>query len=307
MSTYTIGSDPGDDYASYALFRAAHTEAAGDTITFRKGDTFRESIVVPTTGTAGSLVTYSTHGTGAAPIINGSTVTTTWTLDSAAIYTKTLTVAPTVIVEDDTFLRWHVWNTNVATTFASATAGSWSNNGVIAYVWCTDSLDPDTHTMEVANKTGTDVYGFYLLNKSYITIDGLQIEKCTNRGIRILINSSGGTQSNNIVQNCVVRLNGDNGIDFDSQGNATADRGSTMNAYNNTVSYNRRHGIMLGYGTVDSLADHNTCHHNGWGGVSAATGGDGISSGGASATCNPRRNVYEYNTCYNQYVTTTGI
>ena len=80
MATYTIGSDPGDDYVSWTNFHAAvPSPAAGSIISFRKGDTFREQVTVAASGSEGSPITYTSHGTGALPIINGADVIGTWT------------------------------------------------------------------------------------------------------------------------------------------------------------------------------------------------------------------------------------
>ncbi len=78
-ATYTIGSGA-DDYTTYALFRAVHTEVAGDIVSFRKGDTFRETVTAPTSGTLGNVIKYTAHGTGVNPIISGfDAYTTGWT------------------------------------------------------------------------------------------------------------------------------------------------------------------------------------------------------------------------------------
>ena len=80
MSTYTIGSDPGDDYTSWANFNTAvPSPAAGSIISFRKGDTFREQVTVAASGSEGSPITYTAHGTGADPVICGSDLVGTWT------------------------------------------------------------------------------------------------------------------------------------------------------------------------------------------------------------------------------------
>lgn len=79
MATYTIGSDVSDDYVSYAAFRAAATEAAGDIVSFRKGDTFREQITCPASGASGNVITYTAHGSGADPIIDARILQAGWT------------------------------------------------------------------------------------------------------------------------------------------------------------------------------------------------------------------------------------
>jgi len=77
-TTYHIGSDVTDDYASWTAMQVAVQEVAGDTVSFRRDETFREQVTVPNSGSSGSVITYTAHGSGAAPIINGADVVNTW-------------------------------------------------------------------------------------------------------------------------------------------------------------------------------------------------------------------------------------
>jgi len=79
MATYTIGSDVTDDYVSWAALQLDVPEADGDIVSFRKGETFRETITVPASGSStSSVITYTAHGTGANPII-GDGLVSGWT------------------------------------------------------------------------------------------------------------------------------------------------------------------------------------------------------------------------------------
>jgi len=60
----------------------AISPAAGDSVLFNKGNTWREQLTVPTSGSDGSPITFGAYGEGADPIINGSdliTPGTSWT------------------------------------------------------------------------------------------------------------------------------------------------------------------------------------------------------------------------------------
>lgn len=63
---------------------AAATLVPGDSILFRKGQTWREQLTVPESGSAGSVYTFGAFGTGAAPIISGADILTTFTQSSAS-------------------------------------------------------------------------------------------------------------------------------------------------------------------------------------------------------------------------------
>jgi hypothetical protein len=55
--------------------------AAGDSVLFRRGCTWREQLTVPTSGEAGNVITFGAYGTGANPIISGAGIITSWTSD----------------------------------------------------------------------------------------------------------------------------------------------------------------------------------------------------------------------------------
>jgi hypothetical protein len=50
---------------------AAATLEPGDTISFNKGGIWRESLIMPEDGSSGNLYTFTSHGTGDAPVISG--------------------------------------------------------------------------------------------------------------------------------------------------------------------------------------------------------------------------------------------
>ena len=59
--------------------------SAGDSVLFNKGCTWREQLTVPSSGSAGSPITFGAYGTGVAPIIDGSnliTPGTSWAQDA---------------------------------------------------------------------------------------------------------------------------------------------------------------------------------------------------------------------------------
>ena len=55
------------------------TFAAGDTISFNKGDTWRETLSIPSSGTSSSYIVFNSYGSGVNPRILGSAKATNWT------------------------------------------------------------------------------------------------------------------------------------------------------------------------------------------------------------------------------------
>lgn len=54
--------------------------AAGETVFFNKGDTWRETVTPGSSGSIGSPITYSSYGTGDRPILSGADILTGWTI-----------------------------------------------------------------------------------------------------------------------------------------------------------------------------------------------------------------------------------
>ncbi len=54
---------------------AARTVQAGDTVAFRRGDTFTGSLTLDTSGKTGRPLVIGAYGTGPAPVIDASTTT----------------------------------------------------------------------------------------------------------------------------------------------------------------------------------------------------------------------------------------
>jgi len=141
MATYyvsaTDGSD-GDSGLTEALAWATiskvngSTFAAGDIVCFKCGDVWRETLLMPSSGTSGAYIKFSKYGTGVNPKILGSNAATTWTNISGNIWKTDITFSnPATYGEmvDIHFLLsggTHHWG-----AYKSGTA-----NLVAEYDWC---------------------------------------------------------------------------------------------------------------------------------------------------------------------------
>lgn len=76
-----------------------------------------------------------------------------------------------IVLEDGDPLTFCEWDTDVATSFGAASAGSFTFDGTgdIVYVWATDELDPDTHTMQVSVRD----HAAEIAGKNYINIEDI--------------------------------------------------------------------------------------------------------------------------------------
>jgi hypothetical protein len=122
-------------------------------------------------GTASDLSEISSYDRGigglAKPIINGmSTQAGPWTRYAAtAIYSadNTSTSQRKIVTVDGSRLMYIVWKTDIATTAANMTAGTYTHDvtGQKLYVWTSDSADPSGKTVQYSSiSTGIDIGGW---------------------------------------------------------------------------------------------------------------------------------------------------
>ena len=100
---YTTGDD-GDSGLTEALAWKTIAKVNGesfsgdDQILFKRGETWREQLTVPSSGSSGSPITFGAYGTGADPIISGADVITGWTEDSGGVWHKAgITTEPRIV------------------------------------------------------------------------------------------------------------------------------------------------------------------------------------------------------------------
>ena len=80
----TAGSDSNDGLSTGAPWKTiakvnAASFSAGDTVSLKKGEVWRETLTVPSSGASGNLITFGSYGTGDDPIIHGADAITSWT------------------------------------------------------------------------------------------------------------------------------------------------------------------------------------------------------------------------------------
>ncbi len=339
MATYFIDKSGGDDtkdglteanawefspsMPSASGVSDGTTLAAGDFVLFKRGETWREQLLPGSSGSAGNPITYSVYGTGNQPIFKNSDVVTTWVQYLATnVYSVTVTGDETSqVFEDEARLTEVTWDTNIATTAAAMSAGTWSIDiaNDLLYVWATDGTDPDTHTMEVCKRTGSDIYCILLIDQSYIVVDNLALLQATKGNLRI--NTTVGVNISNItVKNCTIIYAGfirstsspGQGLVVRNDANVNEDFPITDIVFdNNTISRIQGHGIQVRGNMEDVTISNNTVSFCGeW--QKDTTGHHGITAIRITAAAPPKRITIEKNTVFNCFIGTndnegTGI
>jgi len=94
----TGGNDANDGLSQASAWKTiakvnASTFAAGDSILFKRGEVWRESLVPPSSGASGNPIVFDAYGAGEAPTLTGALdlPSSAWTLDSGNIWKATVT------------------------------------------------------------------------------------------------------------------------------------------------------------------------------------------------------------------------
>jgi len=240
--------------------------APGDTIHFKCGDQWRESLTTPSAGNATGRITFTAYGSGAKPVLSGAEMITSWTVSAtgtANTYTAPLTTATVMVTSDSTFLA-------KGTGAASLTANQ--------YYWSAGVLsinigaDPSSHVIEAAQRNNA---AYVPAGKNYVTLVGLSLQKTNLANVRV------DNCTYPVVQDCDLFFSNDS-TTF-AGGGINADRAHYALYKGNHVNYAlgdgiiswRAHDVEINGNLIENVLD---------GGVYA--GADGIQIGAVSTTPN---------------------
>jgi hypothetical protein len=127
---------------------------AGDNVLFKRGETWHETLTIPSSGGSGNPITFADYSTGAKPIFNGATtVGGAWTSDGGQVYRTSWSFASNNVLQNDVpLLR--------KTSRAAMTAGSFFFNPAtsLLYVWTFTGASPAGFTID-ASTNGPQYYG----------------------------------------------------------------------------------------------------------------------------------------------------
>jgi hypothetical protein len=197
-------------YVSVAdINAAAGTLVPGDTISFRRGQTWRATLTIPESGTSGNVYTYNAFGSGANPVITGADVFTSWTSEDQGgwtAYYATSTMDPYIVMEDGTNLY------PIVASKAALTAGTywWDDPNDRVYIRTTGDDAPSGYTIEMAQRSNNGI--IVLDNRSYITIDGIDVRYSRDAGTSNYTTS--GTQTNVTIKNLKSSYQAGEGVIF---------------------------------------------------------------------------------------------
>jgi hypothetical protein len=295
------GKSDANAWATIAKVNAS-TFSAGDLILFKKGDVWRETLTVPSSGNSGAYIKFTSYGTGTKPRILGSDQATTWTLHSGNVW-KATSGSPgngnVFFVGTDLSVNVGILKTSIANCTAEY---NWYYASSTLYIY--SPTDPNTryNSVEVSSRDR----GINLNGRQYIEVNGIDMFYQREGGIVEVYPTAGLTGL--IVRNCELAYNGQE----DGYGYGThAVYNNSLFEYN-TIHHCGRRGIALyNYGSHDMhdiIIQYNTFYY-GYHvtGPDIASGSDGMSSGDIYNVTIRNNFLYEPENGPSSYVSMLGV
>jgi hypothetical protein len=253
-TTYYVSSSTGNDgnngtASSTAWQTIGHVNAQtflpGDSILFKRGDVWNESLTPPSSGSSGSPITFDAYGTGAAPNLTGyyAVPTTAWVLVTGNAWKAPMPATYTAI---NFCLFGSIWGQKVSAVSSNLTA-QWDFYLANGYVYVFSVRNPATYYNEpivpmalsnvpVINVNGKtwltfqhflvnwfDQYGVYVQGTSdHLVFANMEADSMIPQGTQPLgfyVNESAPGPGDIKIYNAEAHLNYD-GFRFD--GSATA-------------------------------------------------------------------------------------
>lgn len=203
------GTSIGAPWQTIAKVNGYGAFSAGHTIAFKRGETWREGLIPPTSGSSGSPITFTAYGSGDRPAINGSIdvlgSTGNWTSISGDRWTRTISVTDSGVQKllyiDFGLGGEDIQNPQTSQANVNA-AGEWFLSGSTLTVYNNvDNPATDFTTLEINDHSQS----IYINGRSYISCNNLAFTK-GRFGLRI-------TSSNNIIAtDCLSNYNGTAGV-----------------------------------------------------------------------------------------------
>jgi hypothetical protein len=224
--------------------------APGDSILFERGDTWRELLTVPSSGSSGNPITFGAYGTGSRPTLTGADLVTSWAVIAPQIYVATLATRPVAVWFDGRV------GTGKVSGGALAADGDWLWSSNALYIF--SSTVPSAQVVEASSR-GT----VYMSGKRWVTLEQLTFTKGGNElrdGKSIAIRQS----ANIVLRDCDVTDSVNIGVDVFAVDGLAGDATIERCAFARTgmsKDPGGAHSAIQTYNTTDAptfLFQHNT-------------------------------------------------
>lgn len=263
----TSGNDSNDGLSSGTAWQTiskvnGESFNAGESILFKRGETWREQLTVPSSGSSGNPITFKAYGTGNDPLLSGATDITTatykWTASGGGTNEYYLELSgggdPGINEPRELWLNTSTYLTAAAVGSLNDHEWDWGDGDALGYstvYFRDDTDDPDVSgiTLDATQRA----YGIYLTGKPYISINDFELRHTgtaatTGKGIYAI------SSSDNLAVSGVTAKYQQIGIFLDASEDCTV--------RNSTFSYNRNRGLFTQNGVNRLIVTNCTADYN---------------------------------------------
>jgi len=189
----------------------------GDRVFFRRGDEWKESLLVDESGTYGAMITFGAYGTGEKPVFNQADFIKGWSYVGYNVWTAICPVFDNSngIPHDYVALFNGDLLTQVGTLTAVITPGSYfiDTSPAPDRIYIYSTTDPDNGLVEVSARK----FGVGVLDQTYIRIQNLDFRNAGHSGAFFhAATENGQIKGNCIIEGCDFSRNRISGIIFDN-------------------------------------------------------------------------------------------
>ena len=277
-ATYYVDATDGNDSNSGLSFLTpwktiakvnASSFNAGDQILFKRGEIWRELLLIPSSGNGTIPISFGAYGTGDSPVITGSNIVTGWALVGGTVYKKdNITTEPHVLSFNNTKLREKDGSRSVV----AVNQWDWDSNTL----YINAGGNPDNGKVEVGQRS----YCINTNGNNYLMIRNLELRGADQAAILVhgnfisvqynTINNCGSLGFHSGIclwnaSNCSIKSNNVlytyDGIGVTGWNSAICD-GNTISG--NTISFVDTVGINLNnVGVTNTIVEQNQIDHAG--------------------------------------------
>jgi hypothetical protein len=175
----------------------------GDQILFARGETWREELIVPSSGTPGADITFDAYGAGSKPVLNAADLVTNWQNVSGNVWSSTIGWMPNQVFRNANRMAKQ-------TSQNSLTADNqWFGDGSNLFVFST--INPNQSTMEASRRD----FAILVRDQDHVAVNNLVLQDC-NSTIGCYLASTTANRSEFVISNVDVLSSFGPAIYFDN-------------------------------------------------------------------------------------------
>jgi len=164
-----------------ALVNSYRSFVAGDRILLKRGQTWREQLIVPASGSSSSPIVFGAYGSGSNPMLKGSALVRNWVGAGSTNKWK----APLSSAPNQVFFNGVRGYEKTSLSYVSGTLQWYWASGVL-YVYATS--DPDglytAPGIEASIRPSTRSYGIiHLQGRQYVRVEDIDVSQSASFGI----------------------------------------------------------------------------------------------------------------------------